>query len=177
MMQRKLSANKGFSLVELIIVIAIMAVLTALLAPQFLKYVEKSRLARDEQNIEEIYRAMQVALTDEKAYAALTTYCEANSGGYYLHIRNSTEITNRGMVVQGTASNKTTLAPITDIYNAIVECVADTHIANEAVIFPLRFRFSSRKYIDLMTNAHPALTLIITLDSEGELVTKRINTP
>lgn len=35
--------NKGFSLVELIIVIAIMAVLVGFLAPQFLKYVEKSR--------------------------------------------------------------------------------------------------------------------------------------
>ena len=31
--------NKGFSLVELIIVIAIMAVLVGVLAPQFMKYV------------------------------------------------------------------------------------------------------------------------------------------
>ena len=39
--------NKGFSLVELIIVIAIMAVLVAILAPQYLKYVEKSRVSAD----------------------------------------------------------------------------------------------------------------------------------
>ena len=35
--------NRGFSLVELIIVIAIMVALVAMLAPQFTKYVQKSR--------------------------------------------------------------------------------------------------------------------------------------
>ncbi len=35
--------NRGFSLVELIIVIAIMVALVAMLAPQFVKYVSKSR--------------------------------------------------------------------------------------------------------------------------------------
>ena len=35
--------NKGFSLVELIIVIAIMVALVAMLAPQFVKYVQRSR--------------------------------------------------------------------------------------------------------------------------------------
>ncbi|MBO4894972.1 MAG: type II secretion system protein [Clostridia bacterium] len=35
--------NRGFSLVELIIVVAIMVALVALLAPQFVKYITKSR--------------------------------------------------------------------------------------------------------------------------------------
>ena len=39
--------NKGFSLVELIIVIAIMAILAAALAPQLIKYIEKSRISSD----------------------------------------------------------------------------------------------------------------------------------
>ncbi len=39
--------NQGFSLVELIIVIAIMAVLVGVLAPQFIKYVERGRAQRD----------------------------------------------------------------------------------------------------------------------------------
>lgn len=39
--------NKGFSLIELIIAIAILIILTGLLAPQFMKYIEKSREAKD----------------------------------------------------------------------------------------------------------------------------------
>ncbi len=52
--------NKGFSLVELIIVIAIMAVLVVVLAPQYLKYVERSRNATDLQNARAIVTACQV---------------------------------------------------------------------------------------------------------------------
>ena len=43
--KQKNLTNKGFSLVELIIVIAIMAVLVGVLAPQYIKYVEKSRVS------------------------------------------------------------------------------------------------------------------------------------
>lgn len=42
-LRKNSTENKGFSLVELIIVIAIMVALVAMLAPQFVKYVQKSR--------------------------------------------------------------------------------------------------------------------------------------
>lgn len=46
-MKKEKMNDKGFSLVELIIVIAIMAVLVVVLAPQYLKYVERSRNSTD----------------------------------------------------------------------------------------------------------------------------------
>ena len=49
--------NKGFSLVELVITIAIMAVLIAILAPLFVKYVEQSRRSRDIQTADRIREA------------------------------------------------------------------------------------------------------------------------
>lgn len=58
--------NKGFSLVELIIVIAIMAILIAVLAPQFLRYVEKSRLQSDNSALGEVANAVKVAVANDK---------------------------------------------------------------------------------------------------------------
>ncbi len=57
--------NKGFSLVELIIVIAIMAILIGVLAPQYIKYVEKSRKSADEDNADNLKNAVMTACTDE----------------------------------------------------------------------------------------------------------------
>ena len=56
--------NKGFSLVELIIVIAIMAVLVAILAPQYIKYVEKSRVAVDDNFMAEMKHNVEILIAD-----------------------------------------------------------------------------------------------------------------
>ncbi len=80
-MKKKMD-NKGFSLVELIIVIAIMVILVAVLAPQYLRYVEKSRVSTDTQTIVEFINAMQVAAADEDAKLVDTeTYTVTSAGG------------------------------------------------------------------------------------------------
>lgn len=71
--------NKGFSLIELIIAIAILIILTGMLAPQFMKYIEKSRLAKDMQTLDTVYSAVQGAIADEDAYQDLVKKMAENN--------------------------------------------------------------------------------------------------
>ena len=67
-----MNRNKGFSLVELIIVIAIMAILAGALAPALIKYIAKSRRSTDVSNAQTIATAVTNALSIEKAYDEAT---------------------------------------------------------------------------------------------------------
>lgn len=69
----KKNANKGFSLVELIIVIAIMAVLIGVLAPQFIKQVEKSKEAKDITNLDSCVEAVKVYYADRETTTTTIT--------------------------------------------------------------------------------------------------------
>lgn len=59
-MKRERMRDKGFSLVELIIVLAMMAILVVVLAPQYLKYLERARNSADLQNARTIVNAIQI---------------------------------------------------------------------------------------------------------------------
>lgn len=60
----KTKKNAGFSLVELIVVIAIMAVLVGVLAPAYLKYVEKSRKSADISGVSDIITSASTVAAD-----------------------------------------------------------------------------------------------------------------
>ncbi len=73
--------NKGFSLVELIVVIAIMAVLVGVLAPQFIKYVESSRRSTDVSNAQNIQSAILADIA-EATWSGSTTGSGAITDSY-----------------------------------------------------------------------------------------------
>lgn len=69
-MRKERMNDRGFSLVELIIVIAIMAILIVVLAPQYLKYVERSRNSTDLQNAVTMRTAVETYAADPQATKA-----------------------------------------------------------------------------------------------------------
>lgn len=82
--------NKGFSLVELIVVVAIMAVLVGVLAPAYLKYVEKSRVSKDVATVDEIMGAIEVAMADETINANTASAVIVLTGGTEVTFSNAT---------------------------------------------------------------------------------------
>ena len=61
----RLYEDEGFSLIELIIVVAIMAILLGVLAPQYVKYVEKARASADEDMADTFLTAGYMMCADE----------------------------------------------------------------------------------------------------------------
>lgn len=98
--------NKGFSLVELIIVIAIMAVLMGILAPQYLKYVAQSKVSTDITNAEEIATAINVTIADS-----------ANASHDTLAFSNSPATLAAGAVIVNKSSGGTVTAPASKVDN------------------------------------------------------------
>jgi prepilin-type N-terminal cleavage/methylation domain-containing protein len=103
----KKNVNKGFSLVELIVVIAIMAVLTAVLAPSLLAYVERSRAQKDDSAMAEVTNAVMLALADQNVYDEVLYYtCSDNKSCYIDGTDREADIVKDGVTVYKVADNK-----------------------------------------------------------------------
>lgn len=63
---QKKNGTKGFSMVELIIVIAIMAILIALIGTQLIPYLEKSRVSKDLNTLDTAKTAIQSIIVDRE---------------------------------------------------------------------------------------------------------------
>ena len=110
--QRKKN-NRGFSLVELIVVIAIMAVLVAVTAPQFTKYVDKSRQSVDATTVANVVSAAQVGVADVVSYPDIT------SGTYVITINTS------GTAVTGAKMDEPGSTAVTAMETAIADACGD----------------------------------------------------
>ncbi len=98
--------NKGFSLVELIIVIAIMAILVGVMAPQLIKYIEKSKVSADTQAADAVHSAILTAMMDPEV---------VNDSGY-----------NSSGVITGGAQSVTSLATSDVVGSAALEILGET---------------------------------------------------
>ena len=102
----KKTNNKGFSLVELIIVIAIMAILAGAIAPALIKYIDKSRKSNDVSSAKTIKTAIETALGTESVYEVLTN-CGTSYTTIIFKAGTSTPATDTGSAVaaRATAAN------------------------------------------------------------------------
>lgn len=90
-----MNKNKGFSLVELIVVVAIMAVLVGILAPAYLSYVEKTRRGADEDMAEEVRHSIEVATAEICVYDEVkggATFSFSNNDGIAAKITGASNL-------------------------------------------------------------------------------------
>lgn len=114
---RRKENNKGFSLVELIVVIAIMAVLVAVLAPQFTKYIDQSRKSNDAATVSGIVTAAQVGIAD-------TTNYTIDAGKYTIVLTKTSGATISKTAVDG--SGTATSITASDTTNNLADAIVDT---------------------------------------------------
>ena len=133
-MKKFSKSNKGFTLVELIIVIAIIAILTVVAAPQYLKYVDKARLSKDQNEAASLQTVVETHLVDvnsnedakDDITAATVTFTASGvtvssvTGGEQASAKltaaitdngmNSIKVTNKGTYSSGFATYTITIA-------------------------------------------------------------------
>ena len=83
--------NKGFSLIELIVALTILAIATTVLAPSLIQYVEKTRAKRDDSAMNDVVMAIENALSDPIVLNELTAY--SDFGNISCYIDSPSEIT------------------------------------------------------------------------------------
>ncbi len=143
--------DKGFSLVELIVVIAIMVVLIAVLGTTIIKHVDNSRYGKDMTALDSLHTAM-------KLYVA-----EPNSV-----FPNSTEVITLKKLLQGDGTEKY------DVGNVIVPAITDTFdiSVSGGIVTSCTFRGESKMFKnidwdDIRININNGLISIVVPVNSG----------
>ena len=93
--------NKGFSLVELIIVIAIMAILVGVMAPQLIKYIEKTNVSSDTQLCDSVKTAITTAMMDPSVLSDTNNGIGSLTSGAVASINTTTAVGKEIAVILG----------------------------------------------------------------------------
>ena len=73
-------SQKGFTLIELMIVVAIMGILASVAIPAYLDYTKKGKAAEATSTLADLRIKMEQCFQDNRSYAACGAFCAPTSG-------------------------------------------------------------------------------------------------
>ena len=110
---RSLRNRKGFTLIELMIVVAIIGILAAIAIPNFLRFQAKSKQSEARELLSSIYTAEVSYFAEQNTYGPLATvgFTPASSPKYYSDIMSGLTFTTGAFSAEATANldNETTV--------------------------------------------------------------------
>ncbi len=74
------ATQKGFTLIELMIVVAIIGILASIAIPSYQDYVKKGRAAEATSTLADLRIKMEQCFQDNRSYAACAAFCAPTSG-------------------------------------------------------------------------------------------------
>lgn len=150
--------NKGFSLVELIITIAIMAVLIGLLAPTLIGNVEKSRESKDYYNLDAVRQSAIAALANEYVIKDIVP----NTGEAVI------QVTLENGEINVTAVNNVTASDLTNFKTELEKTLNGNHIMSS------KTAGASGVYVFLRISSESNVTALCSSDGEHPVVADRL---
>lgn len=161
--------NKGFTLAELLVVVAIIGILVAVSIPIFSGQLEKSRRAVDMANARNIKSVLCTALNDgtlEMGDGAKLAVCIQKSAGPVLYVQGTLKLNGRVLYDNNSKADQFTLKNMS--YSGKFAAVGDMiRLLNQAVGDVLKLKVKANRFITKNKTESDIVWYAVRLTSDG----------
>ena len=99
------TTQKGFTLIELMIVVAIIGILAAIAMPQYSDYIKRGKAAEATSNLANLRIKMEQCFQDNRDYSTCTGFCTTTAGNFTYACSPASTATTYKIVATGVTAS------------------------------------------------------------------------